>query len=60
MMTLELSKTAAAVDHNTDSARTESKEADSISPELPRLSGRMSDIRTDDWLIWEQDEPYNP
>lgn len=57
MMSLELSKTAAAVDHNTDSARTESKEIDS---ELPRLSARMSDIRTEDWLRWEPDEPYNP
>lgn len=57
VMTLELSKTAAAVDHNTDSARTESKEADS---ELPRLTARMSDIRTDNWLTWEPDEPYSP
>jgi hypothetical protein len=59
MMTLELSKTAAAFDHNTDSTRTESNEADSISLELPRLSGRMSDIRTENWFIWEPDEPYN-
>ena len=60
MMTLDLSKPAAAIDHNTDSARTESKEADSISPELPRLSGRMSDIRTENWSTWKLDEPYNP
>ena len=60
MMTPELSKIAAAFDHNTDSARTESNEADSISPQLPILSGRMSDIRTENWLAWEPDEPYNP
>ena len=60
MMTLELSRTAAAVDHNTDSTRTESKEADSISPELSRLSGCMSDIRNGNWLTLELDEPYNP
>jgi hypothetical protein len=59
-MTLGLSKTTAAVDHNTDSARTESKEAGSISPELRRLSERMSDVRMEDWFTLEPNEPYNP
>jgi hypothetical protein len=58
-MTLELSETAAAVDHNTDSARTASQEAESILPQVPRLSGLMSDIRSDDWLLLELDKPYN-
>jgi hypothetical protein len=59
-MTLEFSITPAAVDHNTDSARTASQEAESISPQLPRLSVLMSDIRSDDWLLWEPDKPDNP
>jgi hypothetical protein len=59
-MTLELSKTAATGDNNTDSARTASQEAESMLPQLPRLSWLMSDIRSDTWLPWEPDKSYNP
>lgn len=59
-MAPELNKTAATPDHNTDSTRTVSEEAESVLPQLLRLSGRMSDVRSDDWLMWEPDKPYNP
>jgi hypothetical protein len=55
----ERSRTCAMLDFNRESTRVEPMETVPSSPRQARLSGRMSGVQWDAWVIWPQNEQHD-